>query len=273
MVEDHDQHRRHRGEELDAVLLDQAQGLIRDEPAHEDAPSFQSHRDEGGENAVAVRQRQRAKSHLVVLEFAQRHRRLRDGNHPAVGQHYALGATGGAAGVEDAAQLVVRARLDFLPWLSRSQQLVEGMRPGGGIRADQNDLGLPGEVGDGLLDCGQELDRGDDGFGFAVGENVLHLGRREQEENWHGHRADAPAARISCTNLRTVGRHHRDPVIGLHAELLQRARNAKVHVAKLKARVPATLEEQRLIVAVLQVQVVAQLQQVQLFTSIHFPSP
>ena len=135
----------------------------------------------------------------------------------AVGEHGALGFSGGAGGVQDDRDIVVVAlHRRVLARHLGDQRHQLGIVDQPALRADL------GGTGSGLVGEGR---RGEQRLGAAVGQVEGHLTGLEQRVHWDRDGAAVHDAVEHDGEGRSIGQHDSHPIAGLDAGLLQQRRH------------------------------------------------
>ena len=201
--------------------------------------------------AIGVRQRQHRHRPVVAPELVQRGGRARVGLEVVVGERHALGEAGGPRGVEDHRE-VVGAPVHG----GEHVRLSRGFRGQRARRAvassvDQQDVVQRGQDADLRLDLPEHVGGRDHHLGLGVGHDVGDLPLAQQED----HRDDDAAAPedgpVALDHLGAIREHHEHAIPGADTEAPQSVGQPGGGPRLLQIGVPAPLERQRDVLAVL----------------------
>ncbi len=128
----------------------------------------------------------------------------------AVGDHSALGETGGAGGVDDGGD-VIGAEVGEREVLSPIAREVLDRHDALGVQLDADQGVHGGKVGDDLGDRRPRALVGDDDVRACILEDELHLLGFQADVDRHGHSARADDTHVADDRVNAVRHHQRDP--------------------------------------------------------------
>ncbi|MEY9615340.1 hypothetical protein ABIF21_008214 [Bradyrhizobium elkanii] len=237
VIDEHLDHGRHQQHVGDALLLHGGRDAVRRKALDHDVGAagqqHRIHRRAIGE--VEHRRRVQIDRAARPQAFAERVERI--GHQIAMAQHHALGAAGGAAGVEDAGEIVTAAHGIGHRCAARDQRLV--------ILHAGRRLALVGidqlQAGDGA--CQRRADRrkrlvDEQDRCAAVAQRVLVLQRRPADVERHDHGAGPADGEVELEIAVGVERQDRDAVAVQRAEGADRGGKAGDAVADLAPVAP-----------------------------------
>ena len=168
----------------------------------------------GNEQSMRMEQRQRVQQHVVAAETPELGQRQAVAQQTGMGQHGALGATGGARGIDDEGHVLARH-------LRRGERL--RLRLGQPVQRSAALLGQRHHMGHAMgprqLAAGREVRRlADENPGLGVGQEIRELvgsigGVQRQVDGAHAQRCEVKA--IVARRLVDL---HRHPVAGANAQ-------------------------------------------------------
>jgi hypothetical protein len=221
MIGQHLDHGRHQQGGRDLLLLDRRRHQFRIEHPHDHVGAAADQRGEHSRTIGEMKHRCGIEIDRAVRQQALAQHMQRVADDIGVAQHHALGAAGGAAGVEDPGQLLAR-RHRVRNGRARGDQffVILGLgRAGIVVGIDQfqrNGLcELDAHRGEGLVHHQHR--------GAAVMQGVLDLGAAPADVGWNDHRTGPGDAEIEFEITVGVEHQHRDAVTAPDAALLQSA--------------------------------------------------
>ena len=209
----HLDHRRHERAGLDPVLLDQGDPAGRVEPPHQVGgarlPCVQA--GDRDQQPVGVRQRERQQDRVAARAVVALRPGRAGGIERGVGQGDALGAPGGAAGVEQGCQ-VIRAAVDDRQLLG----LLELLPGDAALAPDHHDGWRPGAAACTFARNSGVVMTATAPESWTTWRELL-LGQQEQHGSRDG--AGPPDRLVGQAHLRAVGHADHDPVARPDADL------------------------------------------------------
>ncbi len=130
--------------------------------------------------------------------------RLDHGSEIAMGEHGALGATGGTAGVEQPGEVIVCARTD-LGRLVRQHCAISIRTDGDHLRAGSRQR---------AIQLRRDAGRGEDKGGRAIVDDLGNLARMELGVDRHDRQSGSPGSKEDLRHLRAIGAGDQHAVSG-----------------------------------------------------------
>ena len=222
MIGQHLDHGRHQQGGRNLLLLDRGDHQFRAEGPDDHIGAAADQRSEHRAAIGEVEHRRGVEIDRAVRQQALAQHVQRVAGDVGVAQHHALGTAGGAAGVEDAGQILARGHR-VRNGLARSDQFLVVLR----LRRSLIVIGIDQFHRHGFRELDAHFGKrlvDDEHRSAAVVQGVFDLGVAPADVGGHDHRARPGDTEIEFEVAVGIEHQHRDPVASLDAELLQPAR-------------------------------------------------